>query len=178
MTLIEVMVAAGVLVITSVGGYSGFLLLNRQAANMRNISMARALCQERIEQTLTLPLRPVGKAPTFPTAPSAVPNATPCAILGTSANYSGSAFTGNNLQTSIETIPIYTKSEATDANYGTVTYTRTSTVTPASLNVLAPDGSTGSSSLNVLQFTVAVSWTFRGSSYSTSMTTLRYPDPN
>lgn len=177
MTIIELMVAAGVLVITSVGGYSGFLLLNRQAANMRNMSMARALCQERIEQALTLPFDPTASTPSLPTAPSSDPAATADrTILGTASNYTSGALAAST-QTSTESIPISTKSESTAASPGaTVVYTRTSSLTAGGLSALGTDGSTSTKSLNTVLFTVNVSWTFRGSTYATSMSTLRAPD--
>lgn len=181
LTLIEVMVAAGVLVITSVSGYSGFLLLNRRAANMRNLSMARALCQERIEQALTLPYSPnppKPASPTFPAAPSADPSHTAAyMLLGSASNYSGSTYNGGaDLQTSLEKISIYTRSEFNSTTGGsTVDYTRTTKVSPSGLTAYATAPATGSA-LNTLLFTVSVSWTFRGSTYSTSMSTLRSQD--
>ena len=183
MTLVEVLIAMGVLVITGIGGYSGFLLLNRYASNLRNMSRARALCQERIEQGLSLPFRPTAIVPTFPAAPSADPTVsspTPCPILGTSSNYTSGAFTGSNVQTSKETIPVLMQSENTlTSGASNVTYTRTTTVSPAAFYLMTASGgkvSATTTSLNMIQMTVTVSWIYRGTTYSTSMSTLRAQD--
>ena len=177
MTLVEVMVAAGVLAITAMSGFSGFLLLNRYAANLRNITVARSLCQERIEQAMTLPFRPGASTPVVPSAPSADPTSTGArTILGTATNYTNGAFNaGNDVQTSTETIPFFTKQESTNITTDpTVVFTRTVTVSPANLNAYASSGA--GASLNIIKFTVTVSWTFRNSNYSTAMTALRSPD--
>ena len=173
MTLVEVMIAFSILVLTSVGGVSGFVLLNRYAENNRCLSMARSLCQERIEQAQTLPYGPTNVVPTLPSAPSSDPtNTTACTILGSTSNYTANGYNGgNNLQTSSEKIPIYTQTTGTTASKSpAVTYTRTTAVTPVALN------STSGTSLSLLQFTVTVSYVYRGQTYTTSMVTLRGPD--
>lgn len=180
-TLIEIIISIGILALGTAGGISAFLLLNRYAANLRNLSAARALCQERIEHALTLPFRPTNSV--VPMAPNADPTsktATPTlAILGETTNYNTTtgAFTGgNNLQTSTETIPVYTQSDGTSANKSAnVTYTRTTTVSPSSLMYATPTTTT-TTSLNVVQFTVSVSYVFHGQTYTTAMSTLRGPD--
>ena len=180
-TLVEIMISIGVLALTSMGGISAFLLLNRYAANLRNMSEARALCQERIEQALTLRFLPPSS--TVPLAPNSDPTsiaANPTLpILGAATNYSTttSAYSGgSNLQTSTENIPIYTQSDGTSAsNSANVTYTRTTTVSPANL-YYSTAVLTTTTSLNVVLFTVTVSYVFHGQSYSTSMSTLRAPN--
>ena len=180
MTLVEVMIAFSVLVLTSVGGISGFVLLNRYAENNRSLSMARALCQERIEQAQTLPYRPTDATPTLPSAPSSDPspsNNAAFAILGTAANYSSGVYSGgSNLQTSSETIPIYAYATGTTGG-AAVTYKRTTTVSPVGLTYYNGTNSVATAtSLYLLQFTVTVSYVYRGTTYSTSMTTIRGPD--
>lgn len=162
------------------GGISAFMLLNRYAANLRNMSEARALCQERIEQALTLRFQP--SSSTVPLAPNADPVAKVAnptlPILGPATSYSTTtgAFSGSNAQTSTETIPIYTQSDGTSAqNSANVIYTRTTTVTPSGLTYTTPAAATAIS-LNVVLFTVTVSYVFHGQSYSASMSTLRSPD--
>ena len=178
MTLAEVMIAFAILALTSVGGVSGFLLLNRYAENNRSLSLARALCQERIEQAQTLPYRPTDATPTLPSAPSSDPsNTAACTILGTAANYKSGVYSGgSNLQTSSETIPIYSYTSGVSGG-AAVTYKRTTAVSPAALTYY--NGTTSAAtttSLNLLQFTVAISYVYRGKTYGTSMTTLRGPD--
>ena len=180
-TLIEIMISIAVLAMGTMGGISAFLLLNRYAANLRNMAEARALCQERIEQALTLYFAPPSS--TVPLAPNADPTtlaATPMLpILGPATSYSTttSAFTGANVQTSSENIPVYTQSDGTSANNSAnVTYTRTTTVSTTPLSYGTPTTPTSATSLNVVLFTVSVSYVFHGSTYATSMTTLRSPD--
>lgn len=180
-TLIEIMISLGVLALGTMGGISSFMILNRYAANLRNLSEARALCQERIEQALTLRFLPPSS--TVPLAPNSDPTtvtATPTLpILGPAADYNTttSAYSGaSGLQTSIENIPIYTQSDGTSANNSAnVTYTRTTTVSPAGLMYNAAGVAT-TTSLNVMLFTVTVSYVFHGQTYSTSMNALRTPN--
>ena len=175
LTLVEVIISIGILALTSMGGVSGFFLLNRYAANLRNMSLARALCQERIEQAQALLFQPTKG--TVPAVASADPsNTAACTILGTAANYSATtgAFTGGTLQTSSETIPVYTQSEGTAANKSpNVTYTRATTVWQAPL---ANISGASTASLYVVAMTVNVSYTFRGQTYATAMSTLRSPN--
>ena len=170
-TLVEVAISIAVLAITSVGGVSAFMLLNKYAASIRNDNMARSLCQERIEQALTLVFLP--KTGVVPLAPASdlvnYPGGT-CAILGTAGSYNTTtgAYTGSpSTPTSTETIVVATQSEnatATAAAPGSanVTYTRTTTVS--------------ATALGVVQFTVTVSYVFRGVTYTDTMTTYRSPD--
>ena len=175
------MISIGVLALTGMGGISAFMILNRYAANLRNMSEARALCQERIEQALTLRFLPPSS--TVPMAPNADPStivASPTwPILGPATDYNTttSAYSGgSNLQTSTENIPVYTQSDGTSAaNSANVTYTRTTTVSPANL-MYATGVITTTTSLNLVLFTVTVSYVFHGQTYSTSMSTLRGPN--
>ena len=57
-TLAEVLISLAILVLTGVGSVSGFMLLNRYATTNRDRAAAKALCQERIEQIVSLPFRP------------------------------------------------------------------------------------------------------------------------
>ena len=115
----------------------------------------------------------------MPTAPSSDPaNTANITILGPGTAYNSSgAYTGAaNLQTSSETIPVYTQSEGTAANSSaTVTYTRTTNVSQAPLTNTSPT-STSTTSLDVVQLTVTASYVFLGKTYTTSMSTLRSPD--
>ena len=153
------------------GGVASYYLLNRYAANLRNMADARALCQERIEDANTMTFRPSNGV--VPLAPSADPtNTASKAILGAATYYSSTgAFTGGaNFVTSTENIPVYTQSTGTAAsNSANVTYTRKCTVTPEAYSYgLVP--------LNLVEFTVTVSYVFRGQTYTTSMSTMRGPD--
>ena len=180
------MMSLGVLALGTMGGISAFLLLNRYAANLRNMSVARALCQERIEQAQTLTFLapttalPTGTMPMAPNADAATKaTVTTVAILGTASNWNAASSTyvgGSNLQTSTETIPVATQSENTTlSNAANVTYTRTTTISPAPLYYIAGSVQT-TTSLNVLQFNVTVSYVFHGQTYSTFMNTLRGPN--
>jgi len=88
-------------------------------------------------------------------------------------NTTTGAFTGGaNYVTSTENIPVYTQTDGTSANASAnVTFKRVTTVSPTTLTYLAK-----LSSLNIVQFTVTVSYVFHGQTYSMSMTTLRGPD--
>jgi hypothetical protein len=168
----------GVLAMTTMGGVASYYLLNRYAANLRNMSMARAMCQERIEDAISMSFRPT--ASVVPSAPSADPvNTASRTILGATTNYntSSGAFTGgSNFQTSTETIPVYTQSTGTAAaKSANIVYTRVSKVSPAPL-YSATASQTSTTSLNVIEFTVTTTYTFKGRTYSTSMSTLRSPD--
>ncbi len=180
-TLLEVIVSVAILALTTTGGIAAFLTLNRYAANLRNLSEARVLCQERIDQALTLRFLPPSSV--VPLAPNSDPTtiaASPTLpILGATTLYNTttSAYSGaNNLQTSTENIPIYTQSDGTSAmSSANVTYTRTTTVTPSGLLYATATGNT-TTSLNIMLFTVTVSYVFHGTTYSTSMSTLRSPN--
>ncbi len=180
-TLLEVIVSVAILALTATGGIAAFLTLNRYAANLRNLSEARVLCQERIDQALTLRFLPPSSV--VPMAPNSDPTtitASPTlAILGATTAYSTttSALNGTtSAQTSTENIPIYTQSDGTSAKSSpNVTYTRTTTVAPSGLMYATAAGNT-TTSLNVVLFTVSVSYVFHGTTYSTSMSTLRSPN--
>lgn len=176
-TLVEVMVSLAVLAIAGMGGIASFMTLNRYAANLRNLSEAHSLCQERIEQAQTMTFRPTASVLPMAVNADAATKATVLTlpILGAATNYNTTtgAFTGgSNYQTSTETIPIYTQSDGTSAKASAnVVYTRTTTVSPTSLTYAA-----NSTSLNIVLFTVTVSYVFHGQTYTTSMNTLRSPD--
>jgi type II secretory pathway pseudopilin PulG len=177
LTLVETIIAIGILALATMGGVATFYQLNRYAANLRNMSMARALCQERFEQAASLAFRP--SASVVPSAPSADPvNTANRTILGaaTSYNSTGSFTGGANYQTSTETIPVYTQSTGTAAAHSAnVTYTRVSNVTQAPLYSATASQQTATS-LYIMEFTVTVTYTFRGQTYTTSMSTMRSPD--
>jgi type II secretory pathway pseudopilin PulG len=177
LTLMETIIAIGILALTTMGGVATYYQLNRYAANLRNMSMARALCQERVEQAASLPFRP--SAGVVPSAPSVDPvNTANRTILGptTSYNSAGSFTGGANYQTSTETIPVYMQVGGTAAaKSANVTYTRVSTVTQAPL-YSATASQTTTTSLYVVEFTVTVTYSYRSRTYTTSMSTMRSPD--
>ena len=115
------MISVGVLAVGTMGGISAFMILNRYAANLRNMSVARALCQERIEQALTLKFAPTNS--TVPMAPNADPSSnagTPTLpILGAISNYSTAtgAYTGAGGPANLlrEYSRFYTQSDGTTA---------------------------------------------------------------
>ena len=176
----------GVLALGTMGGISAFLLLNRYAANLRNMSVARALCQERIEQALTLPFR----APTS-TLSGTMPMA-PNADAATKASGADPRDPRTSQQLERQRRALISASApskllpkpfpsprnrktSTVSNSANITYTRTTTIAPASLYYATGSGTT-TTSLNILQFTVTVVYVFRGQTYSASMNTLRGPD--
>lgn len=192
-TLIESMVSLAVLVIASVGCVFSFMQLNQYAANLRNLSSAKELCQERIEQASTMTFSPPGTVPlvpgqdgkyyfilgmpsAIPTLPTATAITVPTCSPQTATDYSTASstlgqFTGGSGQTSlVEPITIYTPRDGTTNS--AITGTRTTTVALSPLM----DASNVATSLKVVQFTVTVAYTYRGQSYSYSMYTLRGPD--
>ena len=179
-TLVEVMISIGILALGTMGGISAFMLLNRYAANLRNLSVARALCQERIEQALTLPFVPTSSL--VPMAPNADPttnSASPTLpILGAATTYSttsGAYNGGANTQTSSENIPVYTQSDGTTANNSAnVTYNRVTKVSPSTYTYITPTGAVAS--LDLVVFTVTVSYAAHDQTYSTTMSTMRSVD--
>ena len=197
-TLVESMVSLAVLVVASVGCVFSFMQLNQYAANLRNLSSAKGLCQERIEQANTMTFSPPSIAPLAPGQdgkwyyilgmPSVVPtlptNASGTAVTTvpasspqTATDYSTTGtttgtFTGGSGQTSLsEPVTIYMPRDGTTAS--AVTGTRTTTV---ALSPLTDAATTGNPSLRIVQFTVTVAYTYRGQNYSYSMYTLRGPD--
>ena len=177
LTLVELMVSLAILVLTSVGGVSGFIMLNQYASNLRNLSSAKALCQERIEQVQTMTFTP----PTVvPTVPGQIDGNT-YYLLGPGSNSTGQTsvydstgkFTGGTslVTTAAENVQVYVQQ---NGSTNTVPGVRTTTAGLATLT----DASTGNAgvSLKVLTFTVTVTYTYRGKPYSYSMYTLRGPD--
>ena len=178
MTLVELMVSLAILAITAVGGVSGFVLLNQYASNLRNVSSAKALCQERIEEVQTMPFSP----------PSILPYVTgqldtnTYYLLGSSSNYDSSGnFTGTSTVqttngTTGENVQVYVQQDGTS---NTVPGVRTTSVSLASLtdgSTVPPTTAPSLTSLGVVTFTVTVTYTFRGNNYTYSMYTLRSPD--
>ena len=177
LTLVEVMVSLAILVLTTVGGVSGFMIFNNYAASSRNISSAKALCQERIEEVQTMIFTP----PTVvPTVTGQIDGAN-YYLLGPGSNSTGATtvyntsgtYTGSSplVTTAAESVRVYVQQNGTT---NTVLGTRTTSVSLSSLI----DASTGNSaaSLGVMTFTVTVNYTYRGKSYTYSMYTLRSPD--
>ena len=174
LTLIEIMISLGVLAVTSVGGVSAFLLLNRYASNNRSITSAKELCQERIEQAQTMVYVPTTNTPSVPgQLVNGVPSnpSNTFNILGTPSNYDATGqLTTSPLTTSTENVNIYLKQE-TGTNV--VAGTRTTTIAlPTGLQ----DITSGSGQLKIVQFTVTVAYSYRGQNYSYSMYTLRSAD--
>lgn len=163
MTLVETVVALGLLVICGISGFYAFMLINRYAARERNMSSAKALCQERIEQALTTPFRP----------PLVLPNVTgqdskTYSILGTAANYTtAGVYTG--AETFTEAVTVYVQQDPTSAT--AVPGTRTTTVVPSLLT-----DSSGLGSLGMVQFTVTVAYTVNGDNRTYKMNTMRGTD--
>lgn len=156
MTLVEIMVALGILALTTVGGISAFTFLNSHAANNRNQSSAKQLCQERIEQALTLPFNPPAS---LPTVTNSMGNT--YSLLGTTANWStGATALATGITTSTETVNVYVQQDGLSA---VVPGTRTTTVTCAAPTTNNP----------LAQFTVQVTYTYRGRTHTSNMTVLR-----
>lgn len=177
LTLVEIMISLGVLVTTSVGGVSAFILLNRWASNERNLTAAKELCQERVEQAQTMTYVP---NKTTPSVTGQTVNGTttgPYKILGiaygdSGANYdiNGQLTTNSNVTTSTEPVNIYLRQ---DNGVNVVAGTRTTTIgLPTNLTDIA----TGTGQLKMVQFTVTVAYNYRSQNYSYSMYTLRSAD--
>ena len=170
-TLIETLVSLAILVITGVGSVSGFLLLNRYASDNRDRAAAKALCQERVEQILTLPFNPkAGVVPavvgqdgvTYYLLGQASTGSPPS--YDTSNNYIGAA----NQQTSNEPVTISLQPNGSATAATPVTGTRTITVSAApSLLTLG---------LDLVRATVTVTWTIRGTTNTYTLYALRSPD--
>lgn len=169
MTLVETIVALALLVVSGVAGVYSFMLLNRYAMRERNISSAKALCQERIDQALTTTFRP-----------TAVPQSVP-AVLGQDGAYysilgtlvppippSTSPPTYNGTNTCTEPVTVYVQQDG--STNSSVAGTRVTTATPA------PFTNGVGVSLGIEQFTVTVTYTFNGESRTYSMYTMRSPD--
>ena len=176
LTLVEIMISLGILALTSVGGVSAFLLLNRYASNNRSVTAAKELCQERIEQAQTMVYVPTTNTPSV--AGQTVNGAAsgPFKILGNAysdanPNYDiNGQLTGTTaITTSTEPVNIYLKQETgTNVIAGTRT---TSILLPAGLTDV-----TGGKQLQMVQFTVTVAYSYRGQNYTYSMYTLRSSD--
>ena len=186
LTLIEVMVSMAVLVLTTVGGVSGFMIFNNYAASSRNISSAKALCQERIEEVQTMIFTPPTVVPTVIGQMDTPTNYTNYFLLGPGSNsvagssnasvasvYSSTgAYTGSSplVPNNPEPVRVYVQQ---DGVTNTVIGTRTTSVGLSSLT----DGSPSKSgSLGVMTFTVTVNYAYRGKNYSYSMYALRGPN--
>ena len=185
-TLVEAMVSLAVLVVASMGCVFSFMMLNQYASSLRNISSAKELCQERIEQARTMTFSPPATTPAVPgqdgkyyyilgmptTASTVVPaGATTVPTAGTGSDYdSTGAFTGGSGATTLtEPVTVYAPRDGTTAT--AVTGTRTTTIASSPLTDVNL-----STSLKLVQFTVTVTYTYRGQTYTYSMYTLRSPD--
>ena len=175
LTLVEIMISLGILALTSVGGVSAFLLLNRYAADSRSIVAAKELCQERIEQAQTIAYVPTSNTPSVSGQAVNGTASGPFKILGNaytdaSPNYDiNGQLTSATLTTSTEPVNIYLKQE-TGTNV--IAGTRTTTIgLPTGLTDVS-----GTGQLKIVQFTVTVAYTFRGQNFTYSMYTLRSAD--
>ncbi len=165
MTLVETVVALALLVVSGVAGMYSFMLLNRYAMRERNVSSAKALCQERIDQALTATFRPTGLLPSVPAVLGQDGNT--YNILGTLSSATPPVYNGT-ITCAAEPVTVYVQQDGSTAS--AVTGTRVTTATPA------PFLDANSLSLGVEQFTVTVTYTFNGESRSYSMYTMRSPD--
>lgn len=186
LTLVEVMISLGVLVVTSVGGVSAFILLNRWASNERNITAAKELCQERIEQAQTMTYSPVSNTPlvvgqtvngttgkNYKILGVAYKDANNPDGLGANYDNNGVLTSTGTLTTSSEPVNIYLRQEN---GTNLVAGTRTTTIAlPTTLTDFTPGTGTGNQ-LSIVQFTVTVTYNYRGKDYSYSMYTLRSVD--
>ena len=178
-TLIEVLVSLAVLVLTAVGGMTGFSLLNRYAMDNADRSAAKALCQERIEQILTLPYRPIQGNAFMPVVTSQQDPSISYYLLGnansdydlTTGLYTGTA--GQQTSgTSGEPVIISAQPNSTGTVTTPVTGYRFTTVTKAPTTLLTA----AKTSVPIVLATVTVTWTIRGTTNSYSLYTLRSPD--
>ena len=180
-TLVEVLVSLAVLVVTGIGGMTGFSLLNRYASDNRDRSAAKALCQERIEQIMTLPYSPIQGNAFMPVVPNPQdPNNTnPFFLLGnansdydlTTGLYTGAA----NQQTSGTTgepVVISAQPNATGTAATPVTGYRFTTVSKGNTGTTNAAGT----QIPFVVATVTVTWTIRGTTNSYSLYTLRSPN--
>ncbi len=162
MTLVEVMISLGLLVVCGVSGIYSFMLLNRYAARERAVSSAKALCQERIEQALTMSFRPPATLPVVNCQNSSTYN-----LLGSSSNYtSGGIYIG--AETYTEPVTVYVQQDPASAT--SISGTRTTTVTPA------PLADTNGGVLGVVQLAVTVAYTINGENRTYQMWAMRSSD--
>ncbi len=169
-TLVEMMVALAVLALGVVALMTGFTTLNASAASSRLAVSAKALCQERIEQVITQPFHPPAQLTTVKGAP---PNPD-FNLMGTAANWTTAAgpYTDSSpfsfqgvgaVQTSQDTVNVCVQQDGVTTSVSGV---RTTTMS-------VPD-STNSPDLAL--FTVTLTYSYRGRTFSTTMSTLRAVD--
>lgn len=172
-TLAEVLISLAILVLTGVGSVSGFMLLNRYATTNRDKAAAKALCQERIEQIVSLPFRP--KDGIVPTVTGQDGNT--YYPLGQSATASSPSYDSNNAYTGAanqqtsstynsngEPVTLALQPNGTSTALTPVTGFRTTTVSVAN------------ATLSLVRVTVTVTWTTRGQTNSYTLYALRSPD--
>ena len=175
-TLIETLVSLALLVLTGVGGVSGFMLLNRYASDNRDRAAAKALCQERVEQILTLPFNP--KAGIVPAVVGQDNNTYYLLGLATTAtppsydssnNYIGGANqqTSSTFNSSGEPVTISLQPNGNATAATPVNGFRTTTISAA------PSSTPG---LCLMNATVTVTWNIRGTTNTYTLYALRSPD--
>jgi type II secretory pathway pseudopilin PulG len=162
-TLVETLVALSILTLTVTSMMSAFTLLNREATVSRNQSSAKALCQQRIEQAMSLPFHP----------PAVLPSIDGFNLLGKASDWAGSSppytmgskpdfqQSGQTVQTSTETVNVHVEQDGVTVR---VPGTRTTTIACTD-NVL-----------NLAQFTVTVRYVFRSKTFNYQMYCLRASD--
>ena len=143
--------AVGMTVIGIVAGTSIYAMLdaNRFAASQRVRTAAKAACQERIDQALTIAYSPPDLLPTLFTSAGSIPAPNGSPDRGT-----------QTIPT--ESIALYT--DQSDANENVVPATRTTRV------------SLSDATLGLVRIWVRVDYTFRGKAYSHEMYAVRAPD--
>ena len=168
-TLVEAMVSLTVLALTGISSVSGFMLLNRYASDNRDRAAARMLCQERVEQILTLPFRPYTNAanktkvvPIVAPQSSATNSIYP---LGKETDYDDDgSYKSGTQQTSNEAVTIYMQPNGSQVALAPVTGTRTTTLSAAN------------GDLKLMRVAVTVTWINRGKTNSYTLYTLRTLD--
>ena len=166
-TLAEVLISLTILVLTGVGSVSGFMLLNRYATTNRDRAAAKALCQERIEQIVSLPFRPKdGIVPTVVGQDGNTYYLLGQSVSGATPSYDkNNAYIGAaNAQTSSEAVTLALQPNGTSTALTPVTGTRTTTVSVAN------------ATLYLMRVTVTVTWTSRNDTNSYTLYALRGPD--
>lgn len=161
------MMSLAVLAVTGIGTVSGFMLLNRYASDNRDRNAARFLCQERIEQALTLPYRPYITATNLTKVLPSVTGQDGTAIypLGKDTDYDNNGvYQGGTQQTSSEAVTISLQPNGTQAAATPVTGTRTTTLSVAN------------ATYSLMRVSVNVSWVIRGQTKSYTLYTVRTKD--
>ena len=185
LTLVEIMISLGVLAVTSVGGVSAFLLLNRYAAVNRCEVAAKELCQERIDQAQTMIFTPVTNTPIITGQTVNGTLGAQWKILGASYNLpgtnthdpsspydnNGNLLSASTITTSTEPVNVYLQQET-----GTTVIAGTRTTTVGLPTNLTDISTNNQQQLKIIQFTVTVTFAFRGQNFSYSMYTLRGND--